>query len=218
MQAAKRYVDCMGGISATVDKGRRFRDEGDLRFAATLLSHAVFSDQDHRTAREELASVYEKLAYGAENGTWRNIYLVGAQELRGPTNASQNKISEESMIQLEIGQLLDTMSIRLDGPRAQHEQFTIKILLSDIKENHLMRLSNGALTHRRIIEGVDEQATLSISPTHKQLVAIVLGTQKDLSDIDHEGEESVLWDLMTKYLTVPDSAFAIVTPEKLSMF
>ena len=42
----------------------------------------VFSDEHHSGARELLAATFDQLAYGSENGTWRNSYLSGAYELR----------------------------------------------------------------------------------------------------------------------------------------
>src|SRR5690606_16859534 len=85
VEQAQRYVADYGGIEALVARGRPYADVGDLRFAATLLCHALFAEPGHDGAREALAQVYERLGHGAENGTWRNCFLVGAQELRtGP--------------------------------------------------------------------------------------------------------------------------------------
>ena len=65
-------------------KAQQFADTGDLRFAAELVSHAVFADPDHAAAKALLADVLTRLGYGAECATWRNNYLTGAQELSGP--------------------------------------------------------------------------------------------------------------------------------------
>ena len=81
-ESSARYVECMGGADAVVDRAAGYAAEGDLRFAAELLDRVVFADPDHAAAKEALAGVFERLAYGAENGTWRNFYLMGAQELR----------------------------------------------------------------------------------------------------------------------------------------
>src|SRR5215472_9217266 len=56
--AAKRYVAAMGGAAAV----RKLAAEA---------------------AREALAAIYTTLGLESEAGTWRNIYLTGAQELRG---------------------------------------------------------------------------------------------------------------------------------------
>ncbi|MEO6823038.1 MAG: alkyl sulfatase dimerization domain-containing protein [Candidatus Nanopelagicales bacterium] len=49
--AGQRYVEALGGIEATVAKAAQFADDGDLRFAAELASHAVFAQPDHQGAR-----------------------------------------------------------------------------------------------------------------------------------------------------------------------
>ena len=90
--AAARYVEAIGGVDATVAKAQEFADDGDLRFAAELASHAVFADPDHDAAKELLADVLTRLGYGAENATWRNCYLTGAQELRAATSHATGQL------------------------------------------------------------------------------------------------------------------------------
>jgi alkyl sulfatase BDS1-like metallo-beta-lactamase superfamily hydrolase len=82
--AGARYVRAIGGIDAAVAKAREFADEGDLRFAAELASHAVFAGPNHAGAKEVLTDVLTRLGYGSECATWRNIFLVGASEVHGP--------------------------------------------------------------------------------------------------------------------------------------
>ena len=63
-----------GGVDAVLETARGYADDGDLRFAAELLKHAVFADPDHPAAKTALADVYQRLGFGAENPTWRNFY------------------------------------------------------------------------------------------------------------------------------------------------
>jgi alkyl sulfatase BDS1-like metallo-beta-lactamase superfamily hydrolase len=42
-ESARRSVDCIGGVDAVVAKAADYLDDGDLRFAAQLLKHAVFA-------------------------------------------------------------------------------------------------------------------------------------------------------------------------------
>ncbi len=79
-----RYVEAIGGIDRVVDIARTAFDEGDFRWAATLLDHAIFTDENHAAARELYADTLEQLAYGAENAVWRNFFLVwGHRASRG---------------------------------------------------------------------------------------------------------------------------------------
>ena len=59
---------------STLEKGRSFAADGDLRFAAELLKHAVYADPGNRDATTALADVLERLGFGAENATWRGFY------------------------------------------------------------------------------------------------------------------------------------------------
>ena len=43
VESARRYVDCIGGVDAVVAKAAEYLDDGELRFAAQLLKHAVFA-------------------------------------------------------------------------------------------------------------------------------------------------------------------------------
>ena len=72
----------MGGIDSVVGIARAAFDDGDFRWAATLLDHVIFTDENHQAARELYADTLEQLAYGAENAMWRNFFLCGATELR----------------------------------------------------------------------------------------------------------------------------------------
>ncbi len=80
--SAKRYASSMGGTTAVIEKANKYVARRDLRFAATLLNHAVFADPDDEEAKEKPACVYDKLGHGAENATWRNLYLVGALDCK----------------------------------------------------------------------------------------------------------------------------------------
>ena len=67
---APRYVAAIGGIDRVVEVAREAFESGDFRWAATLLDHAMFTDEDHPGARELYADTLEQLGYGAECATW----------------------------------------------------------------------------------------------------------------------------------------------------
>jgi alkyl sulfatase BDS1-like metallo-beta-lactamase superfamily hydrolase len=216
--AAKRYIDCVGGIERAITLGIQYENDGDLRFAATLLSHAVFADQENTAAREALRSVLTKLGYAAENATWRNFFLTGAKELIQPIPASNSVVSPGALMALSIEQLMDTIVIRIDGPKAWDEAFTIDIMITDLSSGWHLNLSNGALTGHAIpfktIEPSELPASLTIEVTHLQLVGLTVGHPDNLDGITISGDAKV-WKTLLSLLTIPDKAFAIVTPEKL---
>ena len=110
--AAPRYVAAMGGIDRVVQIAREAFDAGDFRWAATLLDHAVFTDESHEQARELYADTLEQLGYGAECATWRNFFLSGATELRdGNFGTPVNTTSPSMLSQLTPEQMFDILAI-----------------------------------------------------------------------------------------------------------
>ncbi len=208
-QSATRYVEALGGIAATVDKARHYADADDPRFAAELLKHAVFAHPDHEPAKELLASVYERLAYGAENATWRNFYLTGALELRAGIQQTPVEIASLDVLSaLSVSQLLDTIAIRVDGPKAWTEQLTIDWNISDAGERRRMTLSNGALTHRPLTQP-DGAADLTLDLTKPELLGLLGGGATEPPG--HTGDLGVLQRLLG-VLDQPDLSFPVVTP------
>ncbi|MCM3924259.1 MBL fold metallo-hydrolase [Frankia sp. AiPs1] len=148
VESARRYVACMGGADAVLAAARRYRDDGDLRFAAQLLNHAVFADPASADARELLADVYTRLGFGAENGPWRNFYLTGAQELRGGTRTGALTVGSTGLADaLSVEQILDSFAIRIDGPAAWPHAFTLDWDVTDAGQRHRSVLSHGAFVH-----------------------------------------------------------------------
>ncbi|MCK9874540.1 MBL fold metallo-hydrolase [Frankia sp. Ag45/Mut15] len=208
VESARRYVDCIGGVKAVVAKARAYRDDGDLRFAAELLNHAVFADPASEDARDLLADVYTRLGFGAENGTWRNFYLTGAQELRQGTAHGAADVDTTALAgALTIEQILDSFAIRINGPRAWGQAFTLDWAITDQKEIHRSLLSHGALTHWSDPATDAPDATVRLS--RAELLGF-LGGRIPADDLTVDGDPSVLSRLRS-LLDDPNPAFAIVT-------
>ncbi|WP_410873003.1 alkyl/aryl-sulfatase [Nocardia sp. A7] len=210
---AQRYVKDYGGVDAVLAKAETYVQEGDLRFAATLLNHAVFAEPGNTAAKAALAGVYEQLGWGAENGTWRNFYLTGAQELRhGPGHTELDTANPEMASALTVDMIADSLAVRIDGPRAARiGGFTMDWKLTD--ENQVVRLtlSNGALTPRTATAEVPHigSADLTLTLTKPQLLGVLAG--KGLHDVDVEGDPQVLATL-SGLLDTPNPDFDIVIP------
>jgi alkyl sulfatase BDS1-like metallo-beta-lactamase superfamily hydrolase len=204
--AAARYVETIGGIDATVAKARQYADNGDLRFAAELGSHAVFADPAHQGARALLADVLTRLGYGAEAGTWRNVFLTGALELRQP--AEPVPVSAGGIIAaLTITQLFDSLAIRIDGKRAWDTTASIRWHFTDTGEAYRMELSNGALIHHPTSR--EDPADLVVTLTRPQLLALLGGAGTD--GVRFDGDPKI-FATIAGLTDQPDPAFAIVTP------
>jgi alkyl sulfatase BDS1-like metallo-beta-lactamase superfamily hydrolase len=203
---AARYVEAIGGVDATIAKVREYADAGDLRFAAELGSHAVFAAPDNARAKELLATIFERLAYGAENATWRNCYLEGAYELRNPI--PQTAVGAGGMAPaLSTTQLFDSVAIRIDGPRAWDEHFTITWNLTDEGQQYRMELSNGALVHWPTTR--PHEADLTVTLTRVHLAGLLMGGK--LEGVTFDGDANVLMKLRS-LTDAPNPSFSVVTP------
>lgn len=212
VELAQRYVELAGGAEEALAKARAYVEAGDLRFAATLLNHVVFADADNTAAKETLAAVYDRLGRGSENGTWRNFYLTAALELRqGPGTIQLDMSNPEMAMALTVEQLIDSIAVSIDGPRAWDESFTIDLVLTDAQRRHRLNLHNGALTHRNTPHGevLHKAAGLTLTLTKPQLLGVLAG--KGLDGITVEGDRELLKRLFA-LVTKPDPSFAVVTP------
>lgn len=206
-----RYVDAMGGIDRVVELARRAFDNGDYRWAATLLDHAVFTDENHPGARALYADVLEQLAYGAENAVWRNFFLGGATELRDekfgtPTTAA----SPTLLAQLTHEQIFDAFAINVNGPRAWDLDLTIDITFGDTNDTYRLTLRNGVLVHRRAAaDSPPAHVTVTVA-AKMRLLAAVAGDMTS-PGLQVSGDTAALSSFLG-VLDQPDPNFSIVTP------
>ena len=89
----------------------------------------------------------------AENGTWRNFFLMGAHELRHGPGGTAATIPSDFIVNLSNEQLFDALAIQIDGPRAGDRRITLHWRFTDTGEEYALTLQHGVL-----VEG--EQAEL----------------------------------------------------------
>lgn len=150
-EAAKKYVEFMGGADAILRKAQGSIDSGDYRWAAEVLNHVVFAEPENDAARFLLADVLEQLGYQAESGPWRGFYLTGAMELRqgvrqlpAPETASPDVVAG-----MTPEMFLDYMAVRLDGKKAAGKKLLIAFAITDgkVSKDFVVTLENGVLNH-----------------------------------------------------------------------
>ncbi|MET0830162.1 MAG: alkyl sulfatase dimerization domain-containing protein [Microbacterium sp.] len=206
---AQRYVAAIGGIDRVVELAQTAFDEGDFRWAATLLDHAIFTDEHHAAARELYADTLEQLGYGAENGTWRNFFLSGATELREGNFGTPTITSAPAILaQLTPEQLLDAIAISVDGPKAWDLDLSINVTFTDLDQTYRVTLRNGVLIYRRA--DADPGAAASLSLAKMRLLAL-MARDHDSPGVEITGDASQLASLLS-VLESGDTAFDIVTP------
>ena len=210
-QAGPRYVAAMGGIDRVVELAQEAFDSGDFRWAATLLDHVVFTDQNHEGARRLYADALEQLGYGAECATWRNFFLSGATELRSGNFGTPVSTTAPTMLtQLTPEQMFDILALSVNGPRAWDLDLAVDVTFADLDVNYRLTLRNGVLVYRK---RPPEPATAAVTVTlaaKMRLLAAAMG-DFDSPGLDVVGDSGALQALMG-VLDRPDPNFNIITP------
>ena len=209
--SAPRYVAAMGGIDRVVEIAQEAFDSGDFRWAATLLDHAVFTDDSHAGARDLYADTLEQMGYGAECATWRNFFLSGATELRdGNFGTPVNTTSPTMLSQLTPEQMFDILAISVNGPQAWDLDLALDVTFADLDANYRLTLRNGVLVQRkRPAEESTATATVVLA-TKMRLMAAAAGDFNS-PGLDVAGDAGALQALLG-VLDAPDPGFSIVTP------
>lgn len=206
---AERYVAAIGGIDRVVELARDAYESGDFRWAATLLDHAVFAEPDNADAKSAYADTLEQLAYGSENGTWRNFFLSGATELREGNFGTPAVASAPAVLaQLSPEQVFDAVAITIDGPKAWDLDLSLDLTVSDLGRSFHLTLRNGVLVY--VEREPDGAAQLHVTLTKARLLALV-GGDTSPEGLTVEGDVGVLAQLVG--VTEPgDRGFNIVLP------
>lgn len=206
--AAKRYVAAMGGADRVQELAAAAVKAGDLRWAVTLLNHAVFADDSDMVACEQLAEIYTRMGYETEAGSWRNIYLTAAQELvNGPVQLPAGGFSPAVLAAMPTGMLLDFVAVRVDAEKAL-APFRINLEVTDRDERFLLSVGNGVLVHEAGV--IDPDAGASVRISRRGLLGSLLGG-KDPSDIAVEGNPA-LYPALVGLVEPLVANFTIVTP------
>ncbi|MBP6513775.1 MAG: MBL fold metallo-hydrolase [Steroidobacteraceae bacterium] len=215
VEAGKRYIQLAGGADKVLAAAQRAYDAGDFRWAAELLKHAVYADAGNRPARELMAKCFEQMGYMAEAATWRNVYLVGAMELRqGPPAKGVTRAAMVDMLQhTPIERFLEAMAASVDGEKADGVRLTINLVFSDLGETYVLDLENAVLHVRRGPPVAGANATLTLTkPFFLQMLTGSAGA-KDLLLSDEVRIDGSTIDLGRFFSLIDkaDGTFPIVT-------
>jgi alkyl sulfatase BDS1-like metallo-beta-lactamase superfamily hydrolase len=217
-QAAKKYVEFMGGTDAVLQKAKGSFDAGDYRWAAQVLNHVVFASPNNDTARLLLADTLEQLGYQAESGPWRGFYLTGAMELRqgvkslpAPDTASADVIGG-----MTPEMFLDFLAVRLDAAKASGKKVSFALVIADgnKQQEFAITLENSVLSYVAGKPRTPADSTLTLD---KQTFSALGGGKLKLADAIQQGKAKVAGDqkkldeLMGLFDTF-DFWFPIVTP------
>jgi alkyl sulfatase BDS1-like metallo-beta-lactamase superfamily hydrolase len=209
--AAKKYVEAMGGADAVTARAQAAIDAGEYRWAAMLLNQVVFAGGETMAAREMLAGVYTQLGYQAEAGTWRNIYLTGAQELRnGPMKLPPLSLSADVLQATPADMLLDVIAVRINPEKALAAPMRVNLVLTDVNETHLITIRNGVMIHEKGIVDPKADGTVRLA-RFDMIVTMLAGVAPATRSIQTEGDSS-LYGKLAGMVDPLEPNFNIVTP------
>jgi alkyl sulfatase BDS1-like metallo-beta-lactamase superfamily hydrolase len=173
VEAGARYVELAGGADALLTKARAAFEAGDYRWVAELVNHLVFADPTNTAARALQADALEQLGYQSESATFRNAYLMGAQELRHGGPPRRPAANRGLVRALPIDQLLALVAMRLKSDEIGGARFDINLHFTDLDEDWVLGLANRVL-HYRSNKQIDG-AALTVTTTRETLSQIVAG-------------------------------------------
>jgi alkyl sulfatase BDS1-like metallo-beta-lactamase superfamily hydrolase len=173
-EEGKKFVEYMGGSQALLAKARSDFKTGQYRWVAEVTDKVVFAEPANQEARNLEADALEQMGYQAENGTWRNFYLVGAYELRnGIPRGKGNPASPDTLRAMSIDMVFDYLGISLDGSKADGKSLVLNWNFTDTNNKYAVTLHNSALTYLSDSQNPNADATITL--TKANLVRVLLG-------------------------------------------
>ncbi|SEP92787.1 Alkyl sulfatase BDS1, metallo-beta-lactamase superfamily [Mycobacterium sp. 88mf] len=213
--AAKKYVEYMGGEAAILDKAKKDFDNGNYRWTAMVLKQVVFANPDSVDGKNLLADSYEQMGYQAESGPWRSVYLQGAYELRNgvPTAGGTDTASPDTIEAMPPEMMFDYLGVRLNGPKAAGKNIKLNVTFDDLKQDYTLFVENGVLNYA---PGKIGDANASLTLSKETMNQIQMGKLK-LDDGINQKKVTVDGnrDSVTEFIGLMDTFpfwFNIVTP------
>ena len=220
VEVGQRYVALAGGADKVIAAGQEALANGDYRWGAELVNHLVFADPTNTEARALQADLLEQLGYQSESSTFRNAYLMGAQELRhGTPNLPASPARARGiLVAMTVEQIFDTISVRLNseavGGLSLKLNWTFPDMAGTADEKWVL-----ALSHRTLygVQGRhDSEAVASISINRSLLIDILTQQttfvdQITAGNITLEGDGAALLNIFGN-IDTNAPGFAIVEP------
>ena len=215
VEAGRRYVELAGGVEALLTHARTAFEAGDYRWVAEVVNHLVFADPTNAEARCLQADALEQMGYQAESGPWRAFYLTAAMELRfpRPPATSPRPGAGGQLRALPADNLLDALSVRLNGEAVGDAEIAVNLRFSDSGESFLVTVENAVLHHA---PGKTAAGAAIVTLTRAALAALAMA-EKTLAQLLADGAVSITGDdadfaRLISWLDRFDFWFEIVTP------
>ncbi|HIE85700.1 MAG TPA: MBL fold metallo-hydrolase [Pseudomonadales bacterium] len=168
---AQKYMAFMGGEEEVLKKAQKSFDQGEYRWVAEVMKHAVFANPKSTASKELLADALEQLGYQAESGPWRSVYLQGAYELRNgvPTGGGTQTATPDTIRAMTPGMLFDYLSVRLIPEKAEGKAFNINVDFTDSDSHYTLTVENSVMNYT---QNQAAKADLTLAMTKSTLDSI----------------------------------------------
>ncbi|MCS2164642.1 alkyl/aryl-sulfatase [Scandinavium manionii] len=215
-EAAKKYVEYMGGADNILQKAKADYDQGHYRWVAQVVSKVVFADPTNKAALNLEADALEQMGYQAESGPWRNFYLSGAKELRNGVvkAATPNTASPDTVRAMTPEMFFDYLAVHINGEKAANAHVTLNVDFGDQGGKYKLELENGVLNHTANSQADNADATITLSRDTLDRIVLkeeTLQQAKDKGDMKITGDANKLTELLG-YMDKFEFWFNIVTP------
>ncbi|MDM2753362.1 MULTISPECIES: alkyl sulfatase dimerization domain-containing protein [unclassified Citrobacter] len=216
VDAAKKYVDYMGGADAIMQKAKTDYAQGNYRWVAQVTNNIVFADPSNREARNLEADALEQMGYQAESGPWRNFYLTGAQELRNGVvkGATPNTASPDTVKAMSPEMFFDYLAVHINGEKAANAQAVFNVDLGADGGKYKLELENGVLNHSADTQASNADASITLNRATLNKIILKeesLKQAEEKGDVQISGNHAKL-DEFLGYLDGFDFWFNMVTP------
>lgn len=216
VDAAKKYVDYMGGADAIMQKAKTDYAQGNYRWVAQVTNNIVFADPSNKEARNLEADALEQMGYQAESGPWRNFYLTGAQELRNGVvkGATPNTASPDTVKAMSPEMFFDYLAVHINGEKAANAQAVFNVDLGADGGKYKLELENGVFNHSADTQASNADASITLNRATLNKIILKeesLKQAEEKGDVQISGNHAKL-DEFLGYLDSFDFWFNMVTP------
>ncbi|PET54608.1 hypothetical protein CN514_18130 [Bacillus sp. AFS001701] len=167
----------MGGEKKVLKLAKADFEKGEYRWVAQVLKNVVMANPNNKNAKNLLAESYEQLGYQSESAAWRNYYLTGAEELRKgivKLDGSQtiSTVDPQIILSMEVNDFFDYISITLNGPKANHNNFTFNVNITDLNTNYTIDIKNAVFNYSKGLTTPNSDASLFVDKVTFYLIML----------------------------------------------
>lgn len=178
LERSARYVAAMGGRDAVVAIATQAHADGDVRWAAEILTHVLRLDHDDQQARQLKADALRQLGYRAINPIWRNNYLMAAREFDGTLDQTRLRDTLRALANPDVAAmmpiplLLRAFATRLNPARSDGVYLQVSFHSTDTGAGYGLAIRSEVAD---VVADAPADATIDIQTTEPTLRGLLTG-------------------------------------------